>query len=251
MARLKSNKNVACYIGPVISVADCYKPTLAELNTLVNVSEAIKWDGFDFGLEASDQDEDRALTDAAGASSRGDDQFSGPINFYTPQPTDLSSVYRDARDLVSTPHTELVIAIRVGIPASEAWAEGQVFNIYHVITDANKHQRGDKNRYYQISFKPKGKVGVNRIVPTASPTAVALTPSGDVELEPGQTAQLRALYEGVNVTVGATYTVADEDVAVVTKHGIVIAIADGTTTVTPTYPGSAAGTPKNIVVDTP
>ena len=245
--RVESNRRLGLWIGPASAIADINKPTLAELNSLTNVSEAAKWDGFDFGLEASDQDEDRALTDAAGAASRGIDQYGGPIAFYTPQPTDVSSVYRDARSLVSTPHTELVIVVRTVLPASTPWAAGQVFNAYKVITDANRHQRGDKNRYYTIDFKPKGGVGVNRIVPSASPNPVVITP-GTLTVAAGETLQMNATYEGNNITVGATYTVDDESVAIVTKHGIIIAVGAGTTSFTASYPGSAAYTPEDITV---
>src|SRR5690606_16979011 len=113
------------------------KPTLAELQTLTNVAEAVKWDGYDFGSQPSEQDEDRALTDAAGAATRGYENFGGPIAFFTPTPSDTSSVYRSARNLVSTPHTELVVVTRDGLAASTAFAAGQVVNVYHVITDAN------------------------------------------------------------------------------------------------------------------
>lgn len=245
--KVKSNKNTGLWIGPRSAIADLLKPTLAELRALTNVSEATKWDGYDFGPEASDQDEDRALTDAAGAATRGYEQFGGTIAFFTPQPTDLSSIARITRNLVSTPHTELVIVQRDGYPANAPWAAGQVFNAFHVITDANSHQRGDKNRYYTIDFKPKGNVGINRIVPSATPTAVATTPAS-LTVGVGKSVQIRSTYEGNNITVGAIYRIDDESVAVVTPHGKVIGVAAGTANVTVTYPGSAAGTPKTVTV---
>lgn len=245
--RLKSNKNVALFIGPSNAIANIEAPTLAELNTLTNVSEATKWDGYDFNLEASEQDEDRALTDAAGAASRGYDQYSGPISFYTPQPTDPSSIYRDTRSLVSTPHTELVIVVRDGVAASAPWDEGQVFNAYRVISDANRHQRGDKNRYYTIDFKSKGGVGVNRIVPSASPTGVTIGPTTPT-VAVGASVQLTATYEGNNITVGARWVSANEAIAIVTKHGKVIGVSAGSVNISATYPGSAAGTPKSVTV---
>ena len=55
--RQESNKRIAFSLGPVSAVADVEDATLAELGTLTNVSEATKWDGFDFNLEASAQDD--------------------------------------------------------------------------------------------------------------------------------------------------------------------------------------------------
>lgn len=244
--KIGANKNTMLAQGPKAAVNDVLVPLLSELATLTNTSEAAKWDGYDFGIEASEQDEDRALTDAAGAATRGYENFGGAIAYYTPDPADTSSIYRQARNLVGVPHTELVNVQRDGLPAGTAFAAGQVVNVYHVITDANAHQRGDKNRYYTIDFKPKGFVGVNRIIPSAVATAVAIT--GTAAVNVGESVQLKATYEGNNITVGAEWRSSDETVAVVTKHGIVIGISAGTADITATYPGSAAGTPTEVTV---
>lgn len=244
--KINANKNTRLDLAPKASVADVLKPILSELNAALNVSEAVKWDGYDFNIESSEQDEDRALTDAAGAATRGYENFGGGVSFFMPQPTDTSSIYRQARNRVATPKTELVAYQRDGYPASAAWAPGQVFNAYHIITDANAHERGDKNRYYTIDFKPKGYVGVNRIVPTAVATVVAVT--GGAAVVAGASIQLKAVYEGNDITVGAEWKSSDETKAVVTKHGIVIGIAAGTANITATYPGSAAGPTKAITV---
>lgn len=244
--KINSNKNTGLWIGPKSAVPNVLLPDLAQLQTLTNVSESTKWDGYDFGLEPSEQDEDRALTDASGASTRGYENFGGGIAFYMPRPSDASSIYRTTRNLVAVPHTELVIVQRDGYPASTPFAPGQVINVYHVITDANAHQRGDKNRYYTIDFKPKGFVGVNRIIPSPTPTAVAVT--GDVAVGVGEAVQLNAVYEGRDITIGADWITSDESKAVVTKHGWVIGAGAGTVDITATYPGSAAGTPTEVTV---
>lgn len=247
--RQESNKRIAFSLGPVSAVADVEDATLAELGTLTNVSEATKWDGFDFNLEASARDEDRALTDAVGAAERGYDQYGGNVSFFTPEADDTSSIYRRARNLVSGLHTQLIATLRPGLPASTPWAPGQVYNIFKVITDANRHLRGDKNRFYTIALKSRGAVGVNRIVPSAIPKPVDITPAGPITVGVGESVQLRAEYEGNDITVGARYQVDDQSIAVVTKHGIVIGLTAGSTTVTPSFPGSAAGTPITITVE--
>lgn len=245
--KINSNKNTALFAVVKSAVVDVREMTLAELNSMLNVSDYVKWDGYDFGVEASDQDEDRVLTDAATAASRGYENFGGSIAFFPPLPTDTSSVARQVRSLVSTPHTELVLVQRDGYAADAAWDEGQVFNSFHVITDANAELRGDKNRYYTIDFKNKGFCGINRIVPTASPTGVTIgptTPTVDVD----ETIQLTATYEGNNITIGAAWVSSNEAVAVVTPHGRVIGVSAGTASISATYPGSAAGTPKTVTV---
>ena len=245
--KIKSNKNTALFTGVKAAVADVTKPTLAELNTLLNASDYVKWDGYDFGVEASEQDEDRVLTDAATAASRGYENFGGTIAFFPPLPTDTTSVARQVRSLVSTPHTELVNVQRDGYAADATWAAGQVFNAFHVITDANAELRGDKNRYYTIDFKNKGFAGVNRIVPSGTPTAVAIGPTTPT-VAVDETIQLTATYEGNNITVGAAWASSDEAIAIVTPHGRVIGVSAGSVNITATYPGSAASTPKSVTV---
>lgn len=244
--KISSNKNTGLFAGVKSAVADVYKPTKAELDTLTNASDDTKWDGYDFKIDSSDTDEDRVLTDSSTTSTRGYENFGGSISFFPPLPTDSTSKARVVRQLVSTPHTELVLAQRDGYPASAAWAAGQVFNDYHVITDANNEQRGDKNRYYSINFRQKGGVGVNRIVPSAVATAVAIT--GGSTVTAGASIQLKGTYEGNDITVGADWVSSDETKAVITPHGRVIGIAAGTVNISATYPGSAAGTPKSITV---
>ena len=244
--KIGSNQNTLFALGPIVSVANVLEPKLSELQALTNVSEAVKWDGYDFGVEASEQDEDRALTDAAGASSRGYENFGGSVAFYEPVPEDTSSIYRDARNLVSQPHTELAALQRDGHPASLPLAAGQVVNTYHTITDANSRERGDKNRYHTVNFRPKGFVGVNRIIPSSPATAVSI--SGGASVAVDKAIQLKATYEGNNITVGANWVSSDESVAVVTRHGIVIGISAGEAEITATYPGSAAGSAHEVTV---
>ena len=247
--KVKSNKNVAFHAGASTAFAKIDSQTLAELEGLGNYSEALKWDGFDIAIQASEQDEDRALTDAAGAASRGYEQYGGAVSAFHPVPGDTSSVYRRLLNLIGALHTEIVATIRPGIPASTPWAAGQVYTAFGLIVDAPRHQRGDKNRFYTRNLKAKSGVGVNRIVPSLVPSKVTTTPPSP-SVAVGKSAQLRSVYEGRNITVGAVYRVADESVAVVTKHGKIIGLKAGSTTVTATYPGSAAGTPVTITVTT-
>lgn len=246
--KIGSNQNTLFSVGPKVAVADPRDPKLAELAALTNVSEAVKWDGFDFNVEASEQDEDRALTDAAGAATRGYENFGGSVSFFKPLADDTSSIYRVARNIAGKMHTELAAVQRDGLPASTPFAAGQVVNVFHVISDARQEQRGDKNRYWTTNLKSKGFVGINRIIPSAVPTAVAITGTATVTVD--KSVQLHATYEGNDITVGAVWKSSDETKAIVTKHGIVIGVAVGPVDITATYPGSAAGTPTSVTVST-
>ncbi len=243
--KIDSNKNTFFGIAPISAFVNPAQPTLAELAAVTNLSEAVKWDGYDFGREASEQDEDRALTDSAGASTRGYENFGGNVNFFTPKPGDTTSIERIARNMVSKGKTQLVIITRDGLPASAPFAAGQVINTFHVITDARSEGRGDKNRFYTVNFRPKGKTGVNYIIPSAVPTAVVITGAGAVAI--GAAKQLRAVYENNDITIGAKWR-SDSAAVEVTPHGWVIRKVAGNANISATYPGSAAGTSVAITV---
>lgn len=249
--RVQSNQRVTVWLGPAAGIADFEAgPTIAELAALENVSEAVNWDAFDFNLQASDSADDRTLTDAAGAKSRKSTKFGGGIEFVYPKPDDTSSAYRVAYNILKGDRTKLAVVIRVGPLNSTAGVAGNVVNTFKVLQDAHSLVRADQNKpsyAYKVDFLPQDDVGVNCIVPSATPTAVALTASSATVAVNG-VVFLKAAYEGVNVTIGAKYTVDDPTIVEVTPHGCVIGLAAGTANVQATYRGSAAGTDTTITV---
>jgi len=249
--RVLANQLVTVLIGPDTAIADYEKPTLAELQSLTNVSGAINWDSFDYNVQASDTADDRTLTDAAGAKSRQSSNFGGNIEFVTPKPDDVSSIYRTAYSILKGDRPKLAVVIRVNKSNSAPIAAGDVVNAYRTLADAHSLVRASQNKPsygYKVNFTPQDDIGVNRIVPAATATAVTLTPSSTLALTVGAVKFLKAAYQGVNITVGAQYVSDDETKVVVTEHGAVIGIAAGTANVTATYPGSAAGTELVVTV---
>ena len=250
--RVLSNKKVTVWLGPDSGIADYEAPTLAEVTAMVNVSEAVKWDGFDFNISASDQGDDRSLVDQAGSQSRSYDQFGGAIAFFTPKPGDTTSILRVTRNIVKTPRTRLAVVIRTVTLNSAGIAVGDEVNAYRTITDANSHVRGDISFSYTINFIGQDDIGVNCIIPSAVPTAVTALPPGSVttpiSIAVGGTSFSTAQYEGRNVTVGAIWVSDAPLVASVSKHGIVVGLTAGTANVNATYRGSAAGTARAVTV---
>lgn len=246
--RVLANQKVSVFIGPDTAIANYNQPLLSELATLINVSEAIRWNSFNFNLKASTQASDRSLTDAADAQTRSYNQFGGAIEFYSPKPVDTSSILRTTRNLVKTPRTMLAVVVRVITLNSVGIAVGDELNAYHVMTDQNTNNRQDTSYSYSITFVPQNDCAVNYIVPAAVPTAVTLTPSGALTGTVGQIGYLTAAYQGLNVTIGATYTSSDPTVATVSPQGILQYIKAGTTQIAATYPGSAAGAAQTLTV---
>lgn len=245
--RVLSNQRVTVLIGPDTAIADYDAPKLAELLSLTNVSEAIRWNGFAFNTQASTSSTDTSLTDAAGSKSRGYPQFGGNIAFFQPKPTDNSSILRIARTLVKTPRTRLAVAVRTVTLNSQGAAVGDVWNVYRTITDTNTHDRGITYAY-TIEFHGQDLVGINRVITSATPSPVILTPGATLAVTVGSLKFITAAFEGVNVTIGATYVSDNPAVATVDAHGIVQGISAGTANITATYPGSAASTALAVTV---
>lgn len=248
--RVLSNGRVGLFAAPDTAISDWEEgPTLAEATAFQNYSEATKWDGFDFNIEASEQSDDRSLTDGAGAQSRSFSQFGGAVALFTPKPDDTTSILRQARNTFATPRTRLNVMTRTVKANTAAIAPGDEVNVYRVITDAKSEQRGDVSYSYTSNLRPQDKIGVNRIIPSSTPTAVTLTvANGGLSAAIGVPLRLRAAYEGRNVTIGARYVSSNPLVASVDKHGIVLRHTAGTASITATYPGSAAGAATTVTV---
>ena len=245
--RVQTNNNVEVRIGTAQAIADVKAPTAAELGAMISARTAIRWDQFGLGVQTSNMESDPTLDDEAGAQMRGLLQFGGTMSFINPKPGS-TGLRKQIKDLVIKPHTELVVAIRGVLPKATAPAAGQVWNVFRVITDAQRHARADTGYSYSVNFRPRGEAGVNAIVKSAVPTAVTVTPVGGDTATVGTPKCFTAAYEGNNVSIGATWISSDSTVLEILPHGWAIPLKAGTAEVTATYPGSAAGTPVEITV---
>lgn len=246
-----TNGHFAWFAGPDSTISEANwdsGPTLAQLQVLENYSATIKIDGTDFGLEASEQVEDRSFADQAGAQSRGAMQASGSVELYTPGRDDTSSINAQGWGVFATPRTKLAIAQRPVAPQGTALAAGDEINVFRVITDAGTHNRNDASRTLGTSLILQDDLHVNYIVPSSTPTAPAVTPAGPLAVGVGDVEFITVAYEGRNITVGATYVSSDETVARVTNNGIVYGVAAGTADITVSYPGAAALAPIEVTV---
>lgn len=235
--KVLSNQRVTVLAGPAAGIADWSDPLLSELNALTNVSGAVNWDSFDLNIKASDQKDDRTLTDGAGAQSRSPyTNFGGVLELVHPRVDDLASVYRTAYNIFATPRIELVVAVRYGKLNSLAAAAGDVWTIYHVITDATAFGKNDVSRWYKITLVAQDDVAVGFIVPAASPTAVTITVV-DNTVAVGDLVFASAAYQSHDITKSATWISSDETKLVQVHPGIFKAVATGTPTLKGHYPG--------------
>lgn len=246
--RVLSNQKVTVWIGPETGIANWNAPLLSEVTAFLNVSGAVNWDSFDFNITASDQADDRTLTDAAGAQSRSFNNFGGNIEFVNPLPADTTSIFRQTYTLLKGDRTKLAVVIRVGVLNSVAIAAGDVVNAYHVLADAQSTVRGDVSYAYKVDFLPQNDLGVNCIIPLASPGVTTLTPSAPTALAIGSVKYVKATYQGVNTTIGTTWVSSAPLICQVTPHGALIGLTAGTANITGIYAGGVISAALVITV---
>ncbi|MDF2915900.1 MAG: hypothetical protein K0S70_117 [Microbacterium sp.] len=241
-----SNKRVQLWLGLASGVTDFTKINATQINALLPCAPAVRWDGLDFGMQASDQEDDRSLDDDATETLRGFMQFGGGVPFFFPKATDTSSILRQAFNLVKTRGTELVLVERIGfVDRRTPAAAGDWVNLYKVMTDGYEPDTEGTGGYAYIqSLLPRGSVAPWIVVDAATPTAVTVA-GGAVTGAVGTLALRRATYEGNDVTRNAEWTSSNQAVARVTD-GIIEIVGAGTANVTAKMPGSLASTAVTV-----
>lgn len=245
-----SNQRVTVLAGLASGISNWKNPSLAELTALTNVSGAVNWDSFDLNIKASDQKDDRTLTDAAGAQSRSPYiNFGGNLQLVMPTVDDTASVFRQAYNIFSTPRVELVVAVRYGKLNSTAPAASDRWTVYHLITDAVSFGQNDVSKFYQVTLVARDDITVNYIVPPATPVAIttaALAATGTVA--DGTLIFVSAAYQGWDITKEATWVSSDETKLIEVHPGIFKSIGAGTPTVVAKYPGATDSTELTITI---
>jgi hypothetical protein len=245
--KVLSNQRVTVLAGLSSGIADWTAPSLSSLTALTNVSGAVNWAGFDLNIQASEQDDDRTLTDGAGAQSRGFTNFGGGLQFVNPKVTDLVSIFRTTYNIFSTPRVELVVAVRYGKKNSVAPAAGDKWTIYRVMSDAISFGSGDVSVYYTTNLIARDDILPNYIVPSSTPTAVAVTALSAAPTV-GQLVFASAVYEGSDVTKTAVWTSSDEAKMILVHPGIFLTLATGTPGVVAAYAGGTDSTAVTITI---
>jgi hypothetical protein len=89
--KIQSNGNVAVWWVPAAAVTNeatfITAPTAAIINgaTVVNLTEAIAWDGYTLGATESNKIDDKGIIDRTNSKVRGFAQFSGALTFFRPR----------------------------------------------------------------------------------------------------------------------------------------------------------------------
>ena len=246
-----SNQRIQIWLGLKSAIANIDEGyvTESELAAMLMVAPAVRWDGLDFGMQASERIDDRSLDDGATATLRGFLQFGGGVPFFFPRANDTSSILRQVFDLVKVQGTELAMVERVGfVDRRVPGTAGDNVNIYSVMTDGYQPDTEGAGGYAYIQqMLPRGDAAPWSIVADDTPAAVTVT-GGPVTGTAGTLKLLRAAYLGNDITGRATWTSSDQDVAKVDERGIVELVAAGTANIVASYPGGTASTPVTVTV---
>lgn len=238
--------------------ANWKKPTVAEVNATLDVTDSVAWANYSFGNQASNQVSDPSIADAGNAQSRGFAAFGGAISFFYPRTynnaADANSNTFEALDIPGTLGYILIRADGVVTPAGGRNAVANDFwHIYKVISDGWADvNTGEEGFKYTITFQPQGDLISSTIVNTT--VAVTASITGGNSFTVGQRKPAVAYITGRQVTTdgypGAfQWTSSDPTKVTVDANGVVKGIAAGTANVTAVWAASGtSSTPIAVTV---
>lgn len=250
--RLISTGNIRAYWYLPSAFANWQRPTVAELNAGLNITDAISWNDFSFGMSASSANEDPSLAATSKTSDRGAAQYGGSLSFYYPTTYTNGSTNATTFAAISVPRTYgyIVLSIDGQLPvgsgaavysggATQAFASGDLLNVYGVETDSYTDVVVGEAAYrYTIKFLPTGNLALFAISGTGADTVV-VTPATTSKTVAGGPFVLTATVNGRSYERGLTWSTSDATKATVSGNGVVTPIAAGTVTITGFYPASA------------
>lgn len=248
--KLPASGNIRVWFGLENSLANYLAPTATEINAMLDISDAISWNDFDFGLQASNTIDDPAITALGKVSDLGAAQFGGGMSFYYPGAFgDTSNKYSVVYDALDQPRTKGYIVIRMdGTMSSATATAGDIVHVFKVMTDGYAESiTGEEAFRYTITFLPQGDLAVRAVVKGATAITTAIWQQGVVAatkaLTVGTKTKFDAKVDGRWMSNNVTWKSSDTTKAAVSKTGVVTAVAAGSATLTATYAGGGtAGT---------
>jgi len=132
----------------------------------VNLTEAIAWDSYTLGATDSNKIDDRGIIDEGQVQTRGFAQFDGSLMFFRDADPEATSTYNDVyaafKAATDGSRPEGYLVVRIGIPATTAYAASQKVSVYKFIADSfSDNTEGEDSVKYMVNFMPQGKLGVN------------------------------------------------------------------------------------------
>ena len=241
--KIAASGNLTAWWGTAAAFANPAKPTVAELTACIDITQAIAYDNFGFGFQASNKNSDPSWADTGNVQTRGFANYSGSISFFYPAafdvPTDNTYLTWDALD------QRLTVGYLVfrfdGTKTNSAAVANDFVRVYKVQTDGwSDVNTGEVNFKYTISFQPQGVAYVDAVVATTAPVPVlGLVGGGSTMTVAGGKKATLAYRTGRQLSSNGTpsfftYSSSDTTKATVDNNGVIVPVAAGSVTITAT-----------------
>lgn len=261
--KLASSGNIRIWFGGATSMANPLSPTAPEINAMLDISDSVSWNDFDFGTQASNTIDDPSITAKSAVSDRGAATYGGSLSFYYPaDESDASNGYKITYDALRIPGTLGYIVMRIdgkeltsstgtaSNPGTDA-AANDLVHVYKVEsagwTDAIT---GEEAFRYTISFVSKGQIATNAVVRSGAPAPTVEILPLTLALAPNEVGIVNATVNTRRYTRGVKWTSSNTAVATVSANGVVTAVSAGTANISCTHvaTGTAATAPCVVTV---
>lgn len=254
MAKITSNEytKVAWVLDTALTTAQAAAPSVTVLNGAgtIDLSPAVAWQDWSLGASDSDDVDDRGITDAGNAVTRGFSNFEGTLSFFRDaNPNDTSSDFVKAFQTFRTPRTYGYLVLRVAEKHwSEPFAAGDRISVFRFIADSVVDDvEGDDSVKFTVNFLPQGVMHTYTVVQAATPAALTGVATTDA-MAVGEKDVLAPTLSGQDVRAASKYTSSDSTKVTVSANGVKTGIAAGTATITVSHPGASAPVTQTVTV---
>ena len=251
-ASFTSNGNTTIWLVTGNGIADYNAPTAGEINSGMDITPAIAWDGTTFPTASDSEDQDdRSLRDKGNATNSGVASYEAALNlFYPADLQDTTSDYGKVYQMLRVPRVPVYVVTRVAQSPEGLHKDaeaGEWVSVFRFISDGwTDDFEGDDSNKYAIGMLTQGDVAIYTQVKGSSPVTVT---GGPVTIATGEHKVLRATLNAKRATQVVKWTSSDPSVAIVSQNGIVTGVASGTASITASHPAaSAASTAVAVTV---
>lgn len=240
--RLQSDGNVRLRWYPSNGFSNPYWPTVAELNAGLRLEDAVPWENFEFGMQASDTSDTPPISAKASVGVRSTANYGGSLSVWYPgyydDPTNQLSLIYDAinADERTIGYIALSVDGEIGEPdqpdSDFTFANGDYVSIYRVQADAwTDMTEGDDPFYYTRNFLRNGQFAHYTVASTSAPVlAITVPTTADV----GDVVVASATVNGREYSKGVAWSTTTPLLATVSPGGVITYLDDGSANVTAT-----------------
>lgn len=248
--RLPSSGNIQVRWHAANAFANPQKPTPAEVNGGLNITDDISWNDWSFGASEATTNNDPSLKSKANVADIGAMQYGGSISFYLPEDLDdMGNTHAVAHAALSNPRTIGFITIQVDGELSETdtplysggmvqtAAAGDLIHVFKVISAGYSHAiTGEEAFRETINFLSQGVAYLNTVVATTLTLEVL---PATATLAADASVQLEATVNARPFTRGVRWRSSDSTLVSVSQNGVATRKAVGSATITASYAGAS------------